>query len=219
MALPGFSKHVQVHSSPTQNPHLCDFNLTSSGLLPPTHTQCHRLGVALAHLAAEPRGYPPSSCKLRPGVSRAGIEHYVNSYAFVTQTVTAMLYPLTRGRPRLIRLPVHVHEDPTFRPWCEDVQLGRWFPFGPRYRRVDIIAGTAFSLVNDYTIVTTQFESGCPSNGTIRDEMGLFVRGNVVVLRHSARQHLRVCSVSRAEMRLIDLVVQRHFRFRLGDFL
>ena len=127
----------------------------------------------------------------------------------ITHTVTAVLYPVVRGRARLIRLPVHVHDDDSAGPSCEDVQFGRWFPFDVRLRRVDTIAGSTFCLINDYTIVTSLSESSCPLNGTLRDQMGLFVRGNVVVLRHCSRNQLRVCRVSRAEMRFIDLVVQR----------
>ncbi|KAI0708383.1 hypothetical protein C8Q76DRAFT_626864 [Earliella scabrosa] len=137
----------------------------------------------------------------------------------VRSTVTAVLYPVTRGRARLIRLPIRNRIDHTVRPWCEDIEIGHWFPFGARLRRVDTIAGSTFSLVNDYTIFTSTFESGCPLNGTIRDQMGLFLRGNVLVVRHCSREQLCVCRVSRPEMRFVDLVVQRceaYSSFTLG---
>ncbi|KAI0706599.1 hypothetical protein C8Q76DRAFT_629737, partial [Earliella scabrosa] len=126
--------------------------------------------------------------------------------------VTGVIYPVCRGRPRLIRLPLNEeiigHTDPAL-PWPEDVDVRHWFPHGARYTRITCVPGSDFALYNDYTVITSASPRRSPVNSTVYHLLGLYLRGNVVVVKHSARRLLRVCNIHHAETRFVDLLIQR----------
>lgn len=91
-----------------------------------------------------------------------------------------------------------------------DFDLTHWFPAGTRHVHVSVIPATNFALRNAYTIVTCAIHSHPSINNCLQQTLGLYVRGNILVFRHSARRQLSVINVHNAERRLIDLVLHRY---------
>ena len=89
------------------------------------------------------------------------------------------------------------------------MDISHWFPFGARYIRVSTIPATGFHLINDYTIVTSTFQHERPSNRSLSETLGISLKGNLVVMRHSSPRPMSVVSVHPAERRLIDVVIHR----------
>ena len=129
----------------------------------------------------------------------------------VSRLVKAVIYPVGSYKARAVLLPVHVepgaHPDESV--WAEDVNVARWFPHGARYIRITTVPATNFPLVNDYTLVTSAIPLYAPANRSISQTLGVELKGNVVVLRHSAPRPMRITNIHPAERRLIDLVIYR----------
>lgn len=120
----------------------------------------------------------------------------------------ALLYPAGSTQPRIILLPARTGDLST-PPWVSDFNLIHWFPGGNRQVHIRAVPATDFALRNAYTIVTG---APCPHlsmNRSLHDNLGLNVRGNLLVFRHSARRRLSVVNVHNAERRLIELVLHR----------
>lgn len=93
--------------------------------------------------------------------------------------------------------------------WLEDIDASHWFPHGFQQTLISTYpTDPDFILPNRYTILTTPYPGLSPSNRTILDTWHTPVRGNVIVLRHSARDALRITNVLPSERALIDLVVK-----------
>ncbi|KAI0722572.1 hypothetical protein C8Q76DRAFT_793610 [Earliella scabrosa] len=125
--------------------------------------------------------------------------------------IKALLYPVGDHKAHLLVLPIHIpnDDDPQSASWAEDPDVSHWFPVGVRYVRVSTIPATGFHLTNDYTILTSTFHRNGPCNRCIDDVLGLSIRGNILVMRHSSSRPMSIVNIHPAERRLIDLVILR----------
>ena len=71
----------------------------------------------------------------------------------------------------------------------------------------------SFSLPNNYSIITTQSSTTAPVNRTIHVNLGMTVRGHVIVVRHAARNFMRLTNVPQTERRFIDFIVRGYVHF------
>ena len=125
--------------------------------------------------------------------------------------IKALLYPVGDARPHIVFLPIRIpsDDDPHSASWAEDAEVSQWFPIGVRYVRVSSIPATGFQLTNDYTIITSTFHRNGPQNRCINEVLGIALRGNVLVMRHSCSRPMTIVNVHPSERRLIDLVITR----------
>ncbi len=123
--------------------------------------------------------------------------------------IRALLYPAGSARPRMLLLPARLEPDVSA-PWMSDFDLTPWFPGGTRQVNLTVIPATNFALRNAYTIVTAAIHTSPSINSSLQETLGIYLRGNLLVFRHSARRPLSVVSVHNAERRLIDLVLYRY---------
>ena len=126
--------------------------------------------------------------------------------------VKALLYPAGDVKSRTVALscPEPGDDDQHSAPWATDVDVSHWFPHGTRHVRLSSIPATGFQLTNDYTVISSTFQRNAPNNQALLEVLGIHVRGNVLVLRHSSAHPMVVVNIHPAERRLIDLVVQRY---------
>ena len=116
------------------------------------------------------------------------------------------------GRTRLIRISGDspFTEEPGSAIWPEDLNIRRWFSKGSRRTRLSAMpTDITFALRNNYSIVTSKC-THTTINRALHDKWGLHIRGHVIVLRHGARNWMRVMNVHPAERQLIDLVVRKY---------
>ena len=115
------------------------------------------------------------------------------------------------SRPRIISLPAPVFPDdaPDVTAEPHQVDVEHWFRGTTRYVTLTSIPGTGFPLTNKYTLVTATLQPHGPENRSLRETLGINVRGNVIVLRHSITPPYSITNVHPSEKRLIDLVVLR----------
>ena len=103
--------------------------------------------------------------------------------------------------------------DITRSAWTEDLNVLRWFPAGYSTRYTYNIPYTTFNLVNDFTLITALTCSQCPVNETLQRATGLAMRGNLLVLKHSARTPMALINVSSADRQLIEFIMYRYAPF------
>lgn len=125
--------------------------------------------------------------------------------------VRALLYPVGDIRPHIVYVtaPIVHDDEPDTYCWAEDFDLSQWFPSGTRLVRISAIPATTFLLHNDYTLVTNIFQPSGPHNRCLFETLGINIRGNLLVFRHSQAEPQRITHINYAEKRLIDLVVFR----------
>ncbi len=126
--------------------------------------------------------------------------------------IIGVLYPITSGRPRPIRLACFSDPDdaPRSTGLVDDVRVSAWFPGGTIYTRIHDVPGTTLTLQNDYTIITCPPNRRSPRNQAIDACLGTQTKGNIIVLRHHHRYHMSVTNVHSSERRLIDHVVRQY---------
>ena len=125
--------------------------------------------------------------------------------------VIGLLYPAGGGRSRLLRIPVdrRFTDEPGSIVWAEDLQTRRWFPRGSRRVRITSLPSDhTFVLANSYSVITSRCSATTTINRTVRTSWGLVVRGHVLVVRHAARDEVRLTNVLNNERRLVDYVVR-----------
>ena len=106
-----------------------------------------------------------------------------------------------------------VYRGPTVRLHDEDLLTRRWFSRGSRMARVSTLPmDLSFSPPNHYSVIkfTIQCSTTAPVNRTIHVNLGLTVRGHVIVVRHAARNFMRLTNVPRTERRFIDFIVREY---------
>ncbi len=128
-----------------------------------------------------------------------------------TKIIIGVLYPITGGRARPIRLPCanDPHDDPRSTGLIDDVRVSPWFPHGTVYNRVHDVPGTLLTLTNDYTIITSRRHLRSPTNQVIHASLDAQTTGNVIVLRHHHRYRMSVTNIHSSERRMIDYVVRQ----------
>ncbi|TFK90045.1 hypothetical protein K466DRAFT_597278 [Polyporus arcularius HHB13444] len=134
------------------------------------------------------------------------------------KVITAIMYPIASTRPRAIRVPVFVDpdEDPHASGWVSDVHSEPWFPNGTTYTRIHTVPGSNMLLGNDYTIITSRHPRREPTNQAARRQLGMHVKGNILVVRHARGYSMTATNVHSAEHTLIDHVVQQTLQRGLG---
>lgn len=125
--------------------------------------------------------------------------------------ITALLYAARIPTPRLVKLPVRVdYNNPVDASgWVDDVDTSHWFPHGVQYTKVDSLPGCTKSLRNAYTIVTSSQQDLGPHNRCVFANLGIDIRGNVVVIRHSSQNAVRATNLHSAERQFLDVLLER----------
>ncbi|KAI0706479.1 hypothetical protein C8Q76DRAFT_800906 [Earliella scabrosa] len=129
------------------------------------------------------------------------------------RVLRALIYPVGNLRPLTLLLCMKTQDDdyPDACGWVEDFDLSRWFPFGCKAIRVWTVPSTGFTLSNDFTLVTTKFPASCPLNRSLQCSLGIQLRGNIIVFRHSSRSPMQVTNISYSDRQLIKLIIQRRY--------
>ncbi len=132
-----------------------------------------------------------------------------------TKVIIGVLYPITGGRARPIRLPCasNPDDDPRSTGLVDDVRVSPWFPHGTIYNHIHDVPGTLLTLTNDYTVITSRRHYRSPTNQVILASLDAQTTGNVIVLRHHNRYRMSVTNVHSSERRMIDYVVRQCARF------
>ena len=123
-----------------------------------------------------------------------------------------LLYPVGSTRPRVVLLPApsFPDDDDSVRAQPEDVDVAHWFAGSTRYITISSIPGTGFLLTNKYTVISNALQPSGPPNRSLRDTLGIHVRGNVIVLRHAVSRPDTVTNIHPAEKRFVDLIILRY---------
>ncbi|KAI0349185.1 hypothetical protein OH77DRAFT_1491054, partial [Trametes cingulata] len=110
------------------------------------------------------------------------------------QFARGLLYPTDGSKPRSLLVPIHddVDLDGLPRCWLQDLNFEHWFPLGSRSERIREIPGLDFSLRNHYTLVRDAHHRRSMRNRSLQVLGVRNVRGNLLLIRHAARNCLEV---------------------------